>query len=256
MRYPATKLFARLQRQIAAAAVSSLAALVAASPSAGQAVRIDVLRPPGTDMVSVEASSNETVRVLASIGEIRAALQLGMLFQYEGKGAQAGSHFSTPRTHIYPGIKEALAMVGAPDLEPLLLALETAQGKEAVTQAFSAVEGALQQGRAKLSPTSADAILAVHAMATHASAKINAAGPTDVAAYQDAWSIILSARSELDLLMRDSDPTIAKLAAEEAMLFDELIISLPDPKQSAAVAVDARLFSDLVARLETLNSAA
>lgn len=253
---PATKPFARLQRQIAAAALSSLAALVAASPLSAQAVRIDVLHLPGTDLVSVEASSNDTVRVLAGIGEIRAALQLGMLFQQEGKGAQAESHFTTPRAHIYPGIKETLAKVGAPDLEPLLQALETAPDKEAVTAAFSAVEGALQQARAKLAPTSADAILAVHTMANDAAAKINAAGPTDVAAYQDAWSIIMSARGELDLLMRDSDPTIAKLAAEEAMLFDDLIISLPDPKQSAPVEVDAGLFSDLVSRLETLNRAA
>jgi hypothetical protein len=93
-------------------------------------------------------------------------------------------------------------------------------------------------------------------MASDAAAKINAAGPTAVPAYQDAWAIVMSARGELDLLMRDADPTIAKLAKEEAMLFDDLIISLPDPHQPSPVAVDIGLFNDLVSRLETLNNAA
>lgn len=252
----ATKPFTRLQRHLAVAALSTLAAAVVASPLDAQSFRSDALHLPATNPINIEASSNDTVRVLAGIGEIRAALQLGLLFLEEGLTHPDGSHFKTPRAHIYPEIKESLAMVGAPDLEPLFQALETAADKEAVMAAFSAVEGGLQQARSKLAPTSADTILAVRAMAGDAAAMINASGPTDVRTYQDAWAIIMSARGELDLLMRDPDPTIAKLAKDEAMLFDDLIIALPDPHQPTPVAVDVSLFNDLVSHLETLNNAA
>lgn len=256
MTHPATKPFPRLQRHLAFAAMSALTVSLAASPLVAQAFRTDTLHLPTTKLISIEASSNDTVRVLAGIGEIRAALQLGLLFLDEGLTNPDGSHFKTPRAHVYPEIKDTLTKVGAPDLDPLLQALEAASDKDAVKAAFSAVEGGLQQARAKLAPTSADTILAVHAMASHAATMINAAGPTNVPEYQDAWAIIMSARGELDLLMRDPDPTIAKLASEEAMLFDDLIISLPDPHQAAPVAVDVGLFNDLVSHLETLNNAA
>lgn len=243
-------------RQVALATLSVIAASIAASPLAAQAIRTDFLDGQFGHEISIEASSADVVQVLAGIAEIRAELQLGLLFLEEGLTNPNGSHFSAPRAHIYPGIKDSLAAFGAPDLEPLLQALETASGKEAVTAAFSAVEGALQQARSKLNPTSADQILAVLAMAQAAAAKINAGGPTAVADYQEAWAIIMAARGELDLLVRDPDPTIAKLATEETMLFDDLIISLPDPHQSAPVEVDASLFNGLVSQLEKLKESA
>ena len=256
MKHLATKPFPKLDRPVAFAAVTLLAASIAASPLAAQAFRTDFLHPQIAYQTSVEASSTDVVQVLAGIAEIRAELQLGLLFLEEGLNNPDGSHFSMPRTQIYPEIKDSLAAVGAPDLEPLLQALEAASDKDAVTAAFSAVEGALQQGRSKLNPTSADAILAVLEMARTAAAKINAGGPTAVSDYQAAWAIIMAARGELDLLTRDADPTIAKLAAEEAMLFDDLIIAMPDPNQLAPVALDAGLFNGLVSHLETLNEAA
>lgn len=246
--------FAHFGSQASRVAILAAATLSLVDAVEAQTFRIDTLQPPTTEII-VKASSTDTVRVLAGIGEIRAALGLGLLFRDEGLTNPRGSHFKTARAHIYPKVKESLAAVGAPDLEPLLQALETAPDKEAVTAAFSAVEGALQQARSKLAPTSADALLAVHAMAKRAAPRIKASGTTPVQDYQDAWGIIMAARSELDFLMRDPDPNIAKLASEEAMLFDDLIISLPDPHQTAPVAVDAGLFNDLVSRLETLNDA-
>ena len=256
MRYLAPKPATRTARQFAFAAASMIATTIAASPLAAQAYRTDFLNVQVAHEIGIEASSTDVVRVLAGIAEIRAELQLGLLFLEEGLNTPEGSHFNVPRAHIYPEIKESLAAVGAPDLEPLLQALESASGKEEVTAAFSAVEGALQQARSKLNPTSADAVLAVEHMARDAAAKINAAGPTAVADYQAAWSIIMAARGELDLLVRDSDPTIAKLAADEAMLFDDLIISLPDPDQPAPVTIDAGLFTGLVSQLEKLTESA
>jgi hypothetical protein len=256
MRHIAPTSPARIRRHFALATASAVALTLAASPLTAQSFRTDFLHPEGRQEISIEASSNDIVQVLAGIGEIRAAVQLGLLFLEEGLKNPEGSHFLTPRAHIYPGIKDSLAAVGAPDLEPLLQALEAASGKEEVTAAFSAVEGALQQAHSKLNPTSADQILAVMAMAQAAAGKINAAGPTPVADYQDAWAIIMAARSDLDLLMRDPDPTIAKLAGDEAMLFDELIISIPDPHQMAPVEIDAGLFNGLVSQMEKMQDSA
>lgn len=256
MRHLSSKTHTKFGRQVAFAAASVIALSIAASPLAAQAYRTDFLNVQFGHEIGIQASSTDVVRVLAGIAEIRAELQLGLLFLEEGLSNPEGSHFNAPRAHILPEIKESLAAVGAPDLEPLLQALEGASDKEAVTAAFSAVEAGLQQARNKLNPTSADAILAVQEMARAAAAKINAGGPTAVADYQQAWAIIMAARGELDLLARDSDPTIAKLAAEEAMLFDDLIISLPDPHQPAPVAIDASLFSGLVSQLEKLTESA
>ena len=68
--------------------------------------------------------------------------------------------------------------------------------------------------------------------------------------------MILAARGELDLLMRDSDPAIAKYAREAAMAFDEVIISLPDPGRAGPVEIDPALFKDLVTRLEAIDQEA
>lgn len=252
MRPIATTPAARISRSLA---VSAIAIALVTQPLAGQSFRTDYLNVQSGHRISIEASSADVVKVLAGMAEIRAELQLGLLFQEEGLVNPEGSHFTAPRAHILPEIKDSLAAVGAPDLEPLLQALETASGKEAVTAAFSAVEAALQQARSKLSPTSADVVLAVVEMTRFAASRINADGPTAVSDYQEAWAIVMAARGELDLLSRDADPTIAKLAAEQAMLFDDVIISLPDPHQPAPVAVDAALLSALVTRLEALNEA-
>jgi hypothetical protein len=126
-----------------------------------------------------------------------------------------------------------------------------------VAAAYSAVEGALMQGRAALSPTSADALLSLHAIATKvATGTISQSGPTDAHAYQDAWAMIMAARGDLDLLMRDSDPSIANYASEAAMAFDEVIISLPDPNQTAPLELDPAMFNGLVARLEQMDQEA
>jgi hypothetical protein len=249
---------ARFGSRVTHLAVIVSVGLAAGSAATAQAFRSELLGHSNVIKVQAEAeaSSPETVRVLAGIGEMRAAFALGLLFREAGLTNPKGSHFKTARAHIFPKIKYSLVEIGAPDLEPLLLSLEAANDKEAITAAFSAVEGALLRARSKIAPTSTDVIQAVYAMARRAAPRIKASGPTPVADYQDAWAIIMSARGELDLLMRDPDPTIAKLAAEEAMLFDDLIISLPDPNQPAPVAVDVGLFNDLVTQLEKLNNEA
>jgi hypothetical protein len=249
---------ARFGSRVTRLAMIASVGLAAGSAATAQAFRSELLGHSNVIKVQAEvkASSPETVRVLAGIGELRAALALGLLFREEGLTNPKGSHFKTARAHIFPKIKFSLVEVGAPDLEPLLQALEAANDKEAITAAFSDVEGALLHARSKIAPTSADVIHAVYAMAKRAAPRIKPSGATPVADYQDAWAIIMSARGELDLLMRDPDPAIAKLAVEQAMLFDDLILSMPDPHQAAPVELDASLINELISRLEKLNGAA
>ncbi|MBL9049802.1 MAG: hypothetical protein JNK19_06800 [Tabrizicola sp.] len=220
----------------------------------GQAFRSDVLGASILHETKIEASNVDVVHVLAGIGAIRADLQLGLLFLQEDMTRPEGSHFLHPRHEGWPRIKDTFIAAGGADIEPLLVALEGATDKEAVLAAYQAVEKELAKGRSALQPTSADVLLALHEMVTDAEAAIDPSGITAVADYQNAWSIIMVARGELDFLARD--PAIAKIAAEQAMAFDDLIISLPDPHQSAPVAVDPALFKALLTRIEELNEAA
>lgn len=239
-----------------AALIAFCASSVLSQAALGQAFRSDVLGASILHETKVEASNVDVVHVLAGIGEIRADLQLGLLFLQEDLTHPEGSHFLRPRQESWPKIKDKFIAAGGADIEPLLVALEGATEKEAVLAAWQAVETELAKGRSALQPTSGDVLLGLHEMATDAAASIDPSGTTAVADYQNAWSIIMVARGELDLLARDPDPAIAKIAAEQALAFDDLIISMPDPHQSAPVAVDPALFKALVTRIEELNEAA
>lgn len=204
--------------------------------------------------VKIEASKPETVTALAGILEIRSDLKLGLLAKQAGRPAP---HITDARTILWPEYKTVLMAAGMVDLDPLLMQLDSASGQEAVTAAYNEVEGALMKGRSALNPTSADVLLSLEVVAKEvATAYVNQSGPTEVQSYQAAWSMIMAARGELDLLMRDPDPSIVKYATEAAMAFDEVIISIPDPDQSAPVQVDPALFNDLVSRLEKIDQEA
>jgi hypothetical protein len=225
-----------------------------ADPGLAQAFRSESLGLHFQTEIKIEASSPEIVRLLAGIIEIRSSVQLGLLAKHDGRPA---AHITDARTIIWPEFREGLMAAGMIDLEPLLQKLDAASDAAAVAAANSEIEGALMKGRAALNPTSADVLLSLNAVAqVVATQTINQSGPTDAHDFQDAWAMILAARGELDLLMRDSDPAIARYAAEAAMAFDEVIISLPDPDQTAPVELDPDLFKDLVTRLEKIDQEA
>lgn len=224
--------------------------LAAAAPA--QVVRPGALTPM---LVEAEAqvSNPETVRLLVGLGRIRADLQLGML---DLGGPSAEAHFGRPRSEILPGIAEGLRAAGVPDLEPVLQALEAGGGKDALRKAYLEAEKALLKARSTLDPTGEDAALAVLELTKGAAGQIDASGRTEAKAYQGAWALLMVARGELDLLSRNADPRLAKLAASEAMALDEIILTMPDPNQTAPVAFDPAPVLKLIQRLEAQDEAA
>ena len=245
-----SRIGSRASRVVMVAAV----ALGAGSSVSAQAFRSEILGLHLQTEIKIEASSPEIVRLLAGIIEIRSDLQLGLLAKHDGLPA---AHINDALTIVWPEFREGLMAAGMADLEPLLETLDAASDPAAIAAAYTEIERALMKGHEALNPSSADMLLSLNAVAqTIATETINQSGPTSVHDFQDAWAMILSARGELDLLMRDSDPAIAKYAKEAAMAFDDVLISLPDPNQNAPVEIDPALFKDLAIRLEKIDQEA
>lgn len=226
----------------------------ALSMAASAEVQTGQLAPAAQAMlIRVEAqdAEAETLRLLTGIGEIRADLKLGLLLQGEGGAEAGGASIAHAQETVLPGLAEGLAAAGAPDLAPLLKALAEAKGG-AVKDAYHDAEAALMKARSALNPPSAVVLKSVVAMAQSAADRIEASGTTPVGDYQMAWELLMVARGELDLLAHDPDPTVVKLAAEKAMAFDDVILFLPDPAQTAPVPVDRGLILELISELDTL----
>ena len=231
-------------------ALSALLGALTLAPAQAQVVRLGVPGAPQLLQIEGEVANPEKLRLLAGLAEIRADLQLGLLFLQEKLPHPEGSHFAHARQTVLPGIAEGLAAAGVPDLAPLLQTLEAAKGKDAVRAAYNDVEAALLRARASLAPTSEEVLQSVVEMAREAAGKIDPSGTTPIRDYQSAWATLMVARGELDLLSRDQDRAIAKLAGEQAMAFDDVILFMPDPHQLAPVAFDPDLILDLVRKLE------
>lgn len=235
-----------------------VAACGLAFPSQALAQGMSPAAPDQRMMIQVEAqlSNSETVRLLIGLGRIKAELRLGMLFMSDGMTNPEGSHFSMPRKAVWPDIKDGLAAAGVPDLEPLLTKLEAGGGKDAVKAAFHDAESAILKAHGTLNPSGKDMASTVLGLAQLAAAEINASGPTEVAAYQTAWALLMAARGELDLLARNQEPGMAKLAVKETLAIDDVILSMPDPNQMAPVNFDPTPILQLIDRLKAVDEAA
>jgi hypothetical protein len=82
-----------------------------------------------------------------------------------------------------------------------------------------------------------------------AAAMLDPSGTTEVIAYQEAWGLLMVARSQLDVLASSSDPAIKKAASDMAMAFDDVILFAPDPNASAPVPFDPALVAQLLGKL-------
>lgn len=235
--------------------LSALVAVLTLAPAAAQVVRLGNHSAPQLVQVQADVASPEKLRLLVGLGEIRADLQLGLLFVQEGLVHPEGSHFAHARATVLPGIAEGLSAAGVPDLAPLLQTLETAKGADAVKAAYTEAEAAMLRARATLAPTSEEVLQSVVEMTRAAAGKLDASGTTAVKDYQLAWATLMVARGELDLLSRDQDRAIAKLSGEKAVAFDDVILFMPDPQQPAPVAFDPALILDLVKKLEAIAKA-
>lgn len=245
--------FSRIGSRATRLVMVAAAGLAAGSAASAQAFRSDA---PGLSMlvrIEAPASNPETVRLLVGLGRISADLQLGLLFLGDGLTHPEGSHFNRPRKEDWPGIKDGLLAAGVPDMEPVLQKLEAGGSKDAVTAACMEAKAALLKARSTLNPSAQDAALAVLELAKAAAGEINASGPTEVLSYQTAWALLMQARSEVDLLARNPDPAMAKLAVAEGMAIDDMIITMPDPNQVAPVTFDPAPILDLIDRLAKID---
>lgn len=217
-----------------------------------QAFRSDVLAIPGVVSVEAQASNPETVRLLTGLAKIESDLQLGMLFLRDGMTSLEGSHFTDPRKETLPEIKEGLSAAGVEDFQRLLLELEAGGDKQTVTKSYGEVIAAVMMARAVLHPSDRDLIQSIVDQTKAVVAEINANGPTDVANYQDAWAMLIVARTQLDLLVRNPDPAVAKSAGDMALALDDVILAMPDPNQLAPVAFDPAPITAAIEHLEAL----
>jgi hypothetical protein len=224
----------------------------AATTATAQGFRVEVLGKPGPILAQATAPSEETVRLLTGLAKIQSDLMLGLLFLQDGMVSAEGSHFSHPRAETYPGLKDGLIAVGIADFEPQLIALEAGGSKETVLAAYAAANGAVMQARSTLRASDRDLLTSIVEQARAIAAEINPAGPTAVESYQDAWAMVMVARSQTDLLLFSADPKVATAAKKMALTLDDVIISLPDPNVSMPVEVEATLILEAVGALEGL----
>lgn len=228
-----------------ALAVSASPVVTAAGPMTFMAATPHVSASP------VLQVGDETVSLYAGLIGIERDLLLGQLFLQDGLVSAEGSHFTHPRRDSLPAIKDGLSAAGAPDLEPLLIALEEATDKDALAKAYTGVHAGLQKSKAALKPTEQDVISAVIVTAELAASNLDPSGTTDVLAYQEAWGLLMVARGQLDLLTSSSDLVIKQSAADMALAFDDVILFAPDPNAKAPVQFDPALVTQLI---ETLKS--
>ena len=225
--------------------------VVVAGLASAQAFRSDGLAVPGPIRVQATAEAVDTVALLAGLAKIESDLQLGLLFVVDGLTNPEGSHFTHPLAETFPAIRDGLAAAGVPDLEPLLSALEAGGDKDAVMAAYKAATAGLMEARSVLRPSPSVMLQAVVAQTRDALGEINAAGPTEVNNYQDAWAMLMVARTNLDLLARTDDAAVAKVAEGLILGFDDIILTMPDPNQSAPVSFDPAPIAALLSQLET-----
>lgn len=228
-----------------------LALGLSASPTvvaAGPLTFMPLAPQPATS--NVVRVGDETVSLYAGLIGIERDLLLGQLFLQDGLVSAEGSHFTHPRNDSFPAIKDGLSAAGAPDLEPLLIALEEASDKDSLTKAYTGVHAGLQKSRAALKPTEQDVIGAVILTAELAASLLDPSGTTDVLAYQEAWGLLMVARGQLDLLTSSSDLAIKKSAAVMALAFDDVILFAPDPNAKAPVQFDPALVTQLIETLK------
>lgn len=238
---------------------STIAVLLLSSFAAGwgvgadaQALRSETLILPGPVTVQAEAVREETVRLLTGLALIESRLNAGLLFLQDGLTHPEGSHFLRALTVTYPEIKDGLLAAGIADLEPLLAALTTDHDIALINADYTLALTAVLKARSSLNYTGRELLQSVVEQMKLAATEFNPAGPTDLHDYQDAWAAIQVARSELDLLLRSKEAEVAKAAEAMVPVFDDLILSMPDPNAAGPVAFDPALIDQAITSLTGL----
>lgn len=232
--------------------LGGLLVLGLASAAPGQVFRSETLLPQGPVLAEGEVRNLDTVPLLTGLAKIESDLQLGLLFLADGLVSAEGSHFARPRVETLPGIKDALAKAGVADLEPFLIALEGAADAVAVEAAYKDAVGAIVVARSVLQPSAQDRLRSIVAQVRLVAGAINAAGPTELENYQEAWAMLLVARGDIDLLGRDQDPVIANAAQRMGLIVDDIILSMPDPNAAGPVPFDPAPIQQTIMQMAVL----
>ena len=232
--------------------VAGAATLMLPITAGAQVYRSDLLLPRTVILAEGAVSNPETVRLLAGLASIERDMMLGMLFLQDGLTSTIGSHFTHPRVETWPGLKDGLVAAGVADFENLLIAVEQATDKDAVTKAYTEANTAVLLAQAALHGSEKDQVLAMVEGVRNALARFNAAGPTEVVNYQDGWAGLMIERGKVDLLMQSADPAVAKSATDMAMALDNVILSMPDPAVTEPVTFDPAPVADLLAQMESM----
>lgn len=227
------------------------ASVVAASyAQAGTPGPLHLRDLPGMHRSPYQAVSNDTVNLMTAIIQIESDLLLGQLFMHDGLVHAEGSHFTHPRKETLPQIKDALAALGAPDLESLLIALEQAKDVKEADAAYIAALTGLKKTKELVAPTGHDVLEAVILAAEAAHGILDPSGTTAAAEYQEAWGLLTAARGELDALAFSSDPAVKQSAAKMVLAFDEVVLLAPDPAAKAPVQFDPALVAQMIETLK------
>jgi hypothetical protein len=245
-------IFIELSRARARLMLLGLAASLAASTTAFAGCPTSVTLRDSVEghCPLIIAVNDDTVALIAGLIGIERDLLLGQLFLQDGMVSAEGSHFTHPRNENFPAIKDGLAKAGAPDLEPLLIALEEAKEKSTVDAAYIGVLAGVQKAKQALQPTEQDLLGAVIETAEGAQSMLDPSGTTEVVAYQEFWGLLMVARGQLDTLISSRDPAIKQSATRMALSFDEIILNAPDPGANAPVPFDPALIATLIATLK------
>jgi hypothetical protein len=243
----------RVGRVGALSAAIAMGAISVFAPIAqAQAFRPAVLGQSTVIKVEGEAASDAKVQLLHGLAKIESDVRLGMLFAHDHVKDPSGSHLSDPHEEIWPQIKDGLLAAGATDFDALLQQLAKAEGEKEVLTLGSEVIKAIVKARDAIHPSEADIAASVVELTREVMTEINRSGPTELASYQDAWSMLNVARSEVDLLLHAKDPAIAKAAVKMVLALDDVIIFMPDPEATGPVEFDASVIDNAVEILEGL----
>lgn len=243
--------------------VIALAAGLGVGGIAGaQSLNTETLQKPGPTFAEATAATIDKVAFLTALARIESDVRLGVLFVHDGLDDQAVVHFAAPRAETIPAIADTLQSLGLVDFEARFADLEAAGGDDEVKAAVKQALRELSKARLKVRPTATEKIQSITENLRAAADLINPDGPTEVAAFQDTWGMVIVAREHIDLfargkdltlLGRTPDPALITGAQDMGALVDTILIDLPDPVVPVPMALDPAIMTKVIDEMAGLS---
>ena len=241
------------------------ATALALAPTGTVTAQTPYTTPPSTtpSVILAEAAVTalDKVAFLTALAKIESDIKLGVLFVFDGKEDAAALHFSRPRAETIPTISGALQSLKLVDFETRFADLEAATGKDAIAAAVKQAMRELSKARLKVKPTAKDKFHSMVAQLEAAAALLNPNSPTETAAFQDSWGMVMVARDQIDLFARGKDLTLLGRTPDKGMIdgaktlgftIDIVLLDLPDPAVPVPVALDRAIFAQAITEMAKL----